>query len=67
MPGQTVIAVQLPLANFSARLASADVALVTYISEVMRGSVIEFANRSSLWRRSAQGWQILFHQGTPFG
>jgi hypothetical protein len=24
------------------------------------------AHRSSLWRRTADGWQMYFHQGTPF-
>ncbi|WP_217213384.1 DUF4440 domain-containing protein [Streptomyces sp. AC550_RSS872] len=24
------------------------------------------AHRSSLWRRTPDGWQIYFHQGTPF-
>ncbi|KUO03534.1 DUF4440 domain-containing protein [Streptomyces caeruleatus] len=24
------------------------------------------AHRSSLWRRTAEGWQMYFHQGTPF-
>jgi hypothetical protein len=24
------------------------------------------AHRSSLWRRTAEGWQLYFHQGTPF-
>ncbi len=64
MPSQPVIDA-MPLANFSARLVCAEVALITYISEVVHGGVRELANRSSLWRRSASGWQILFHQGTP--
>ncbi|MCF1595252.1 nuclear transport factor 2 family protein [Streptomyces muensis] len=25
-----------------------------------------YAHRSSLWRRTADGWQMYFHQGTPF-
>ena len=24
------------------------------------------ARRSSLWRRSADSWRLLYHQGTPF-
>lgn len=24
------------------------------------------AHRSSLWRRTAEGWRLYFHQGTPF-
>ena len=25
------------------------------------------AHRSSLWRRTDAGWQMYFHQGTPYG
>ena len=62
---QPVIDAKLPLSNFNAQLVSDEVALITYVSEVVYDARIELANRSSLWRRSAQGWQILFHQGTP--
>ena len=55
----------LPLAKFAARSIAADVALVTYVSEVTYGQVKEVANRSSLWSRHAGGWRIRFHQGTP--
>jgi hypothetical protein len=24
------------------------------------------AHRSSLWRRTEEGWRMYFHQGTPF-
>jgi hypothetical protein len=39
------------------------VALVTYVSEVLYEE-LEIGNRSSLWSRSAKGWQLRFHQGT---
>ncbi|AZQ38261.1 nuclear transport factor 2 family protein [Streptomyces cyaneochromogenes] len=26
----------------------------------------QYAHRSSLWRRTDDGWQMWFHQGTPF-
>ena len=55
----------LPLASFAVRSITADVALVTYVSEVTYGEVKEVANRSSLWSRHAGGWRIRFHQGTP--
>ena len=42
------IDVTLPFANFALRLITADVALVTYVSEVTYGEVKEVANRSSL-------------------
>lgn len=55
----------LPLAKFAMRLIAADVALVTYVSEVTYGEVRVVANRSSVWSRDAGGWRIRFHQGTP--
>jgi len=55
----------LALAKFAVRSIAADVALVTYVSEVTYGEVKEVANRSSLWSRHASGWSIRFHQGTP--
>jgi hypothetical protein len=59
------IDVTLPLGKFAVRSIAADVALVTYVSEVTYGEVNEVANRSSLWSRHAGGWRIRFHQGTP--
>jgi hypothetical protein len=44
---------------------SPDVALVTYISEVRRPTQTDWANRASLWDRTAGQWQLRFHQGTP--
>lgn len=43
------------------------VALLTYQSVDLApsGSFERFANRSSIWRREASGWQMVFHQGTP--
>lgn len=29
------------------------------------GSLLEAALRSSIWRRTPQGWQLYYHQGTP--
>lgn len=67
IPSQPMIDVKLPFADFNIQFVSAEIVLITYVSEVVYDGVIELANRSSLWRRSAQGWEILFHQGTPFG
>jgi hypothetical protein len=44
---------------------SADIALVTYLSEQRRPTGTEWANRASLWDRTTGRWQIRFHQGTP--
>lgn len=51
----------LPLADLEIRELSANLALVTYRSEVAG----ETANRSSIWRWSGSGWRMEFHQGTP--
>ena len=59
------IAADLPLRDFEARLITADVVLVSYVSGVTYDGVKELANRSSLWSRTPRGWQIRFHQGTP--
>jgi len=43
---------------------TADVALLTYVSEA-RFDTLERANRSSLWVREGGRWRLRFHQGTP--
>lgn len=53
------------LHDMSVTEISADVALVTYISEVRRPSQTDWANRASLWDHASGRWQIRFHQGTP--
>jgi hypothetical protein len=64
VPAQPIDAT-IPLAKFVVRSIAADVALVTYVSEVTYEQVKEVANRSSIWSRYAGGWRIRFHQGTP--
>ena len=56
---------RLPLKNFHARLLTPDVALVTYISAVTFDGIEGVGNRSSVWTRTENGWQLRFHQGTP--
>lgn len=56
---------RFPLKNFDARLLTPGVALVTYISAVTYNGIEEFGNRSSIWTRTENGWQLRFHQGTP--
>jgi hypothetical protein len=43
------------------------VVLLTYQSADVTpsGSLERHANRSSIWRLEASGWQMVFHQGTP--
>lgn len=58
------IDIKFPLKNFNINLIDANVALLTYVSEVTDEEV-EVTNRSSIWSKTAVGWQIRFHQGTP--
>ena len=60
------IAAVLPLPNLQIRLLTPDVAQVTYNSAVTYNGVVEHARRSSIWTRASSGWQLRFHQGTPF-
>lgn len=55
----------LPLKNFTAHLIDENVFLVTYISESTSDGEMLAANRSSIWIKTPQGWQLRFHQGTP--
>ena len=54
------------LTDFHLRLLANDVALATFraIGEDTRSGEIVSSLRSSIWRRRANGWQIVFHQGT---
>ena len=54
----------LPLRNFTARLLVPDVAHVTYTSVETYAGEEQIANRSSIWSRTEDGWQLLFHQAT---
>jgi len=65
MAGRRIDAV-LPLPNLQVRLLDADTAQLTYDSEVSFDGVVEHAHRSSIWSRTAGGWVLRFHQGTPF-
>lgn len=56
----------LPLPDFAARLIGPDVVLVTYNSLVTYAGVVEQGRRSSIWSRTADGWELRFHQGTPY-
>lgn len=56
----------IPLSNFSVRLLSDKVVQTTYDSCVTRQSGALYARRSSIWSREVDGWQLRFHQGTPY-
>jgi len=53
--------------QFKAKQLSDDVILLTYISCIKENhsSETKQALRSSIWRRTQDGWQMVFHQGTP--
>lgn len=54
----------LPLKNFAIHHIDKNVVLITYVSQVNNGEIL-IGNRSSLWSKTAKGWQLRFHQGTP--
>ena len=58
------IDIKFPLKNFKIHSIDTNVVLVTYISEVMY-SELQIGNRSSIWSKTSEGWQLRFHQGTP--
>ena len=51
------------ISDFTARLLSPDIALVTYRTQL--GNLARL--RSSIWRREQGAWRLQFHQGTPTG
>lgn len=59
-------AIDARLRDFAVQAIGRDVALVTYVSAVSRDDgTIELGNRSSIWTRDRDRWQLRFHQGTP--
>ena len=58
---------QIHAEDFQVALLAADVALVTYRSALVThdGAHVDPALRCSVWRRTALGWQMRYHQGTP--
>lgn len=59
------IPVALPLPGLEVSRIGADAALVTYETNERAASGTERTRRSSLWTRTADGWRLRFHQGTP--
>ena len=49
------------VSEFAVRKLGDDAALVTYRTK--RGDIVRL--RSSVWRRDAGSWRMMFHQGTP--
>ncbi|OYW13610.1 MAG: hypothetical protein B7X02_01810 [Rhodospirillales bacterium 12-54-5] len=55
----------MPLPDFTMRYLSMDIVQTTYKSIVTYADELEYANRSSIWEKTAEGWKLKFHQGTP--
>jgi hypothetical protein len=55
----------IPLPEFKARYLSGDIVQTTYKSIVTYNGEVEYANRSSIWLKTTNGWKLKFHQGTP--
>ena len=49
--------------DFSCHAVAPDTYLLTY--DLRQGA--RLTRRTTLWRRTGDGWQIVFHQGTPVG
>ena len=52
------------LDGLDVRLLGPDVAQVTYTTVEDYAGEEQVANRSSLWSRTEDGWELLFHQAT---
>ncbi|TFI45618.1 nuclear transport factor 2 family protein [Rhodococcus sp. 1R11] len=53
--------VEIEVLELSGRAISADFVLVHWISQTSG----KRARRTSLWRRTTSGWELIHHQGTP--
>jgi hypothetical protein len=64
--GGEEIKARLPLDGFKIRLLDGATVQVTYNSHVEHDGGVAHARRSSIWTRTAGGWVMRFHQGTPY-
>jgi hypothetical protein len=58
---------QIITRDYTYKLLAENIVLITYESAhiVSNGSETRRSLRSSIWQKSEQGWQLIFHQGTP--
>lgn len=58
---------QIHAQDFAVNPLSDSIALLTYRDAHISpsGELFRHTNRSSIWRLSPSGWQMVFHQGTP--
>lgn len=60
--------VRRTISDFHAELLAPDAVFVTYrLQRTKAGDTVAHSLRSSVWLRSAKGWRMRFHQGTPAG
>lgn len=65
LPAENKSAPAIESRDFSMRKIAADTFFVTYISfRTIEGIEERTALRSSLWKKTGSGWQMIFHQGT---
>lgn len=57
------INIKLPLKDFKITSINNQAVLITYVSQVDY-ETLEISNRSSTWIKTAESWQLQFHQGT---
>jgi hypothetical protein len=57
---------RLPLRNLCFRMLDVNTAQLTYDSQEGLDGELLHTHRSSIWTRTPQGWQLRYHQGTPF-
>jgi hypothetical protein len=66
LTGGGEIKARLPLDGQRIRLLDGATVQITYNSHVEHDGVVHHARRSSIWTRTAGGWVMRFHQGTPY-
>lgn len=59
-PGPTALAAQ----GYVLQALAPDCVLLCYQSQHQDGERRQTAQRASIWRQGAQGWQLFYHQGT---
>lgn len=52
-------------ADFGFREITKDVVLLTYLSRTTDNAGTRSTLRSSIWKKTADRWRMVFHQGTP--
>ena len=55
----------IPLIDLQIRAITKNVVQTTYISKIKATNTVITSNRSSIWLRTTNSWQLKFHQGTP--